>query len=62
MAHKQALRVVLNEYMSSHSDLLNKMAILTLYVTRMKVIASEAYKSYANENPAYINAMFNHTL
>ena len=57
--HKQALRVVLNDYTSSYSDLLTKMARPTLYVTRLKAIATEAYKSYANENPAYINAMLN---
>ena len=57
--HKQALRVVLNDYTSSYSDLLTKMARPTLYVIRLKAIATEAYKSYANENPAYINAMLN---
>ena len=57
--HKQALRVVLNDYTSSYSDLLTKMARPTLYVTRLKAIATEAYKSYANENPVYINAMLN---
>ena len=28
-----------------------------LYVTRLKAIATKAYKLYANENPAYINVM-----
>ena len=58
--HKQALRVFLNDYTSSYSDLLTKMARPTLYVTRLKAIATEAYKSYANENPAYVKSA-NHT-
>ena len=41
-------------------DLLDKMARPTPYVTRQKAIATQAYKSHANENVAYIiNAMLN---
>ena len=57
--HKQALRVDLNDYTLPYSDLLTKMARPTLYVTRLKAIATEAYKSYANEKPTYIHAMVN---
>ena len=57
--HKQALRVVLNDYTSSYSDLLNKMARHTLYIFVLKAIASESYKLCANENLVYINAMIN---
>ena len=53
-AHKQGLRVVLNDYMSSYNDLLNKTARSTLYVSRLKAIATQAYKSYTNEYLAYI--------
>ena len=34
--HKQALRVALNDYTSSYSDLLTKMARPTFYITRLK--------------------------
>ena len=56
--HKKALRVVLNDYISSYRDLLDKVSKPTLYVARIKAIAIEAYKCYVNENPPYINAMF----
>ena len=56
--HKKALRVVLNDCISSYRDLLDKVSKPTLYVARIKAIAIEAYKCYVNENPPYINAMF----
>ena len=57
--HKQALRVVLNDYSSSYRDLLDKVSKPTLYVSTLKAIATEAYKCKANENPDYINVMLN---
>ena len=57
--HKQALRVVLNDYSSSYRDLLHKVSKPTLYVSRLKAIATEAYKCKSNENPDYINVMLN---
>ena len=56
--HKKALRVVLNDYISSYRDLLDKVSKPTLYVAQIKAIAIEAYKCYVNQNPPYINAMF----
>ena len=56
--HKKALRVVLNDYISSYRDLLDKVSKPTLYVARIKAIAIDAYKCCVNENPPYINAMF----
>ena len=56
--HKKALGVVLNEYISSYRDLLDKVSKPTLYVVRIKAIAIEAYKCYVNENPPYISAVF----
>ena len=55
--HKQALRVVLNDYTSSYRVLLDTVSKPTLYVSRLKSIAIEAYKCYVNENPEYINVM-----
>ena len=44
---------------SSYRDLLDKVSKPTLYVSRLKAIATEAYKCKANENPDYINVMLN---
>ena len=55
--HKQALRVVLNDYTSSYRVLLDTVSKPTLDVSRLKSIAIEAYKCYVNENPEYINIM-----
>ena len=49
--NKKALRVVLNDYVSTYRDLLDKVFKPTLYVARLKAIAIEAYKCYVNENP-----------
>ena len=54
--HKQALLVVLNDT-SSYRVLLDTVSKPTLYVSRLKSIAIEAYKCYVNENPEYINVM-----
>ena len=56
--NKKTLRVVLNDYVSPYRDLLDKVSNPTLYVARLKAIAIEAYKCYVNENPQYINSMF----
>ena len=56
--NKKALRVVLNDYVSTYRELLDKVSEPTLYVARLKAIAIEAYKCYVNENPQYINVMF----
>ena len=57
--HKQALGVVLNDYSSSYLILLDRVSKPTLYVSRLKAIAIEAYKCKENENPDYINVMLN---
>ena len=54
---QQALRVVLNEYTSPYRVLLDTVSKPTLYVSRLKSIAIEAYKCYDNEIPVYINVM-----
>ena len=56
--HKQALRVVLNDS-SSYHNLLDRVSKPTLYVSRLRAIAIEAYKCKANENPDYVNVMLN---
>ena len=56
--HKKAIRVVLNDYISSYRDLLDKVSKPTLYVAGIKIIAVEAFKCYVNEYPPYISAKF----
>ena len=48
---------VLNDYTSSYRILLDTVSKPTLYISRLKSIAIEAYKCYVNENPGYINIM-----
>ena len=57
--NKKGLLVVLNCYVSTYRDLLDKVSKPTLYVARLKAIAIEAYKRYVNENPQLINIMLN---
>ena len=49
--HKQALRVVLNEYTSSYRVLLEAVSKPTLYVSRLKSIAIEDYNAMLMKIP-----------
>lgn len=57
--HKNALRVVLNDYESSYSELLTKAKRPSLYVSRVKGIAMETFKCIMKINPEYVNTIFN---
>ena len=48
----------MNDFVSPYRVLLDKVSKPTLYVTRLKAIATEAYTCFVNENPKYINVMF----
>ena len=48
--HNKALRVVLKDFVSPYRVLLDKVSKPTLCVTRLKAIATEAYKCSVNEN------------
>ena len=54
--HKQAHRV-LNDYTSCYRVISDTVSKPTLYVSRLKAIAAEAYQCHVNENPKYINVM-----
>ena len=43
--HKNGLRVTLNDYMSSYSDMLEVIKRPALYISRIKSIANETFKS-----------------
>ena len=55
---KKALRLVLNDYTSSYSELLEKVNRPPLYVSRIKTIASEIFKCLTNTSPTFIKDMF----
>ena len=56
--HKNALRVTLNNYTSSYSDMLEVVKRPTLYTSRIKNIAIETFKSVKGLNPEYMGYLF----
>ena len=56
--HKNALRVTLNDYTSSYSDMLEVVKRPTLYISRIKDIAIETFKSVKGLNPKYMRSLF----
>ena len=57
-AHKNALRVTLNDYTSSYSDMLEVITRPTLYKSRIKDIAIKTFKSVKGLNPKYMRSLF----
>ena len=56
--HKNALRVTLNNYKSSYSDMLEVVKRPTLYISRIMNIAIETFKSVKGLNPEYMGSLF----
>ena len=56
--NKRALWVVLNDYVSSYHESLLKTRPSSLYVSRIKTIASEMYKCKNDINPAFVGEWF----
>ena len=56
--NKRALWVVLNDYVSSYPELLLKTGRYSLYVSRIKTIATEMYKCKNYINPAFVGDLF----
>ena len=56
--NKRALRVVLNDYVSSYPELLLKTERSSLYVSRIKTIAIEIYNCKNYINVAYVGDLF----
>ena len=56
--HKNALRVTLNDFMSSYSNMLAVVKRPTLYISRIKNIAIETFKSVKGLNPKYMGYLF----
>ena len=57
-AHTNALRVTLNDNTSSYSDMLEVVKRPTLYISRIKNIAIETFKSVKGLNPEYMGSLF----
>ena len=55
---KNALRVTLNEYLSSYLDMLEVVERPTLYTSRIKNIVTEIFKSVKGLNPKYMRSLF----
>ena len=56
--HKRALRVTLNNYTSTYSDMLVEVKKSTLHLSRIKTIITEVFKCIFKINPAFMCDMF----
>ncbi len=56
---KRALRFVLQDFTSNYSELLQKAKMPTLYLSRLRQIATEVYKVMNNIGPDYVKDIFN---
>ncbi len=54
---KKPLRFVYNDFTSSYEELLAKGNHSTLYITRLRYIATEFYKCMDSLNPTYLKDM-----
>ena len=55
---KRGLRFVFNDYDSDYEYLLGRAGLDSLYLSRLKVLASEVYKTLNNQGPAYLKEIF----
>ena len=56
--YKNVLRVTINLYTPSYSDILQVVKRPTLYISRTKIIAHETFKSVKGLHPEYMNFLF----
>ena len=55
---RRALRIVLNDYISSYKTLLDKAHVSSLYLSRIKAIAIETFKCINKINPKFLHNLF----
>ena len=55
---RRALRIVFNDYTSSYADLLLKANVSSLYVSRLKNILIETFKTINKINPQFLHDLF----
>ena len=56
---KRALRVILNDYSSTYKELLEKSGQPLMFVSRLRAIVTETFKSIDNKNPSFLHDLFN---
>ena len=55
---KRALRVILNDYQSSYDELLDKIDQPLMYISRLRNIVMETFKSVNKINPPFMQDLF----
>ena len=55
---RRALRIIFNDFESSYDVLLKRADRPLLYVSRLRVVALETYKSLKNQNPPFLHELF----
>ena len=55
---RRALRIVFNDYTSSYPVLLSKAKVTSLYISRMKTILIETFKTINKVNPLFLHDIF----
>ena len=56
--NRKALRIVMNDYTLSYTDLLSTTKRCPLYVSRLKSMATEMFKSMTHNSPIFIENLF----
>ena len=56
--NRKALRMVVNDYTLSYTDVLSTMKRCPLYVTRLKSMATEMFMSMTHNSPIFIENLF----
>ena len=56
--NRKALRIVVNDYTLSYTDLLHTTKRCPLYVSRLKSMATEMFKSMTHNSPTFIENLF----
>ena len=56
--NRKALRIVVNDYTLPYPDLLSTMKRCPLYVSRLKSMATEMFKSMTHNSPTFIENLF----
>ncbi len=55
---ERALRYVLDDYDSLYCTMLENASVSTLYLSRLRILAMEIFKTVNGLNPAYMNSLF----
>ena len=56
--HKRALRFLLNDYVSSYEQLLEKSGKCNMNICRLRYLCIEIYKTFNDLNPSFMKEIF----